>query len=111
MLDDINAYDESRLGKMTSNVMWEATQRAQDERRLDDARNELDALHIAASRCLDDIRSRLFELKCEIDARDSDVAYAMERYATDMMNDFIFDREAEITNEITDLEDRLGDDA
>ena len=78
---------------------------------LDRARSELDALHLAASRCLDDIRSRLFELKCEIDARDSDVAYAMERYATDMMNDFIFDREAEITNEITDLEDRLGDDA
>lgn len=78
---------------------------------LDAARNELDALRLAASRCLDDIRSRLFELKCEIDARDSDVAYAMDQYAGDMMNDFVSDREAEITNEITDLEDRLGDGA
>ena len=29
----------------------------------------------------------------------------------DLVSDLFFDREAEITNEITDLEDRLGDDA
>ena len=96
------------MGSLTSppRVEYESGGSAPTYAALDTARNDLDALN-----------SRRFAMACnlkEIVAR-ADVAVESRNRAYDQIDDLVsdlfFDRETEITNEIADLEDRLGDDA
>ena len=77
---------------------------------LDRARNELDALKAARAAAMDAIRDALAALQQATRCSDRARLHAID-CIVEAIDDMTFSEEAEITNEITDLEDRLGDGA
>lgn len=97
------------MGSLTSppRVEYESGGSAPTYAALDRARSELDALHADNLA----VEQRLRLIVEEYAAQIGTTTGRAFDYISDMMADLVFDREAEITNETTDLEDRLGDDA